>query len=154
MTRPRSTAMRSEAAMRPVAVAHADWGVAAAKRWVATATLGADGRYIAAAPVPVGSRGSLHERMGLAEPVDGSTLLGFDFPIGLPRAYAARAGITSFPAALEQFGSGRWSEFWDVADSESEIGLCRPFYPQRPGGRRRAHLTERLALDSRELFRE
>ncbi len=57
-------------------------------------------------------------------------LLGFDFPLGLPAAYARRAGIDDFAKALPQLGSGRFAAFYDVADRPDEIRLTRPFYPE------------------------
>ena len=75
----------------PDRIAHADWGTAAAKRVVATAEL-VDGAYHAHAPRTVGESGGLIERMGLAARTGRTTLLGFDFPIGVPRAYADAGG--------------------------------------------------------------
>ena len=69
-------------------------------------------------------------------------LLGFDFPIGIPAAYAARAGITDFTAALARFDE----RFYAAAERADEIGLGRPFYPMRPGGRRRQQLLDGLGL--------
>jgi hypothetical protein len=141
----------------PRVVAHADWGVGTAKRWVAVAVLGADGRYRALAPRPVGRDGPVLERLGV--PMDAwrdGVALGFDFPIGLPRAYARRVGITDFRAALGRFGRGEWAGFYSVASTAAEIGLYRPFYPLKPGSkgeRARRHLCEALGLEPAELLR-
>jgi hypothetical protein len=88
----------------------------------------------------------LRERVG----PEGCVLVGFDFPIGLPAQYAARAGIADFCALLPQLGRGEWRAFYKVAERRDEIGLRRPFYPQRPGGTRQQHLLDGLGLDASE----
>jgi hypothetical protein len=127
--------------MLPALVAHADWSVRPGKRWLALATRQADGCYHAGASQPVGPLETLRARLEEAAG-GGQALLGFDFPIGLPIAYADRAGITEFRAALEGFDD----RFYAAAERADEIGLGRPFYPMRPGGRRRQHLLEGLGL--------
>ena len=80
----------------------------------------------------------------------GSILAGFDFPLGLPIAYAQQVGVGDFAAAVKKFGRGRWAEFYEVATTASEISLYRPFFPQRPGGRgefARVQLARGLGLD-------
>jgi len=84
----------------------------------------------------------LWSRLG-EEAGGGHVLLGFDFPIGVPAAYAARAGITDFTAALAGFDE----RFYAAAERADEISLDRPFYPMRPGGRRRQQLLDGLGLD-------
>lgn len=130
----------------PAVVADADWSASPAKRWMATASLH-DGVYRVAAPEPVRNPGSLLES-GMREAGDGGALLGFDFPIGLPRAYARRAGIDDFRATLPAFGAGRWRRFYDLAERAEEIAIERPFYPARPGGTRQAQLVEGLGVAS------
>ena len=81
----------------------------------------------------------------------GTALLGVDFPIGLPSAYAAKAGIDNFRIALTQFGRGRWRDFYNPAATVSEIALTRPFYPTRNGPKgsiHRADLPLALGFDS------
>ena len=102
----------------PSVVAHADWSVHSDKRWLVLARLRADGSYRADASRPVGPLGSLWARLG-QEAGGGQALLGVDFPIGLPRAYAQRAGMISFSAALREFGD----RFYAVAHRQDEIGL-------------------------------
>jgi hypothetical protein len=80
-------------------------------------------------------------------------MVGFDFPLGLPRAYAAAAGISSFPRFLDVLGSPPWQEFDVVARRAGEITLHRPFYPAAPGGTRREHLYHALGLTAPELRR-
>ena len=127
----------------PALVGHADWSVDPGKRWLALATRQAGGRYHARAPQPVGPLESLWARLG-DEAGGGHVLLGVDFPIGLPAAYAALAGISDFRAALEGFDD----RFYAVAERPEEIDLGKPFYPMRPGGRRRQQLLDGLGLAS------
>jgi hypothetical protein len=128
----------------PRLVAHADWSVHPRKRWFARAVLQSDGRYAAWAPEPVGPLETFWADLDRAG--DGPAFVGFDFPIGVPRAYAERAGIDDFAAELPNFGTGRFAGFYHVAREIHEISLARPFYPDRVGGRRRSHLLEGLGL--------
>jgi hypothetical protein len=61
----------------PQCVVHADWGTAPHKRWAAKAVLH-DGEYVVSAPSPTMNpiADAMHD--------DRQTLLGFDYPIGLP----------------------------------------------------------------------
>lgn len=133
------------ALMLPTLVAHADWSTAPAKRWLACAAWDA-GRYRVRAPEPVGEAGRLLRRLRAAAGNDGAVLLGVDFPIGVPRVYAHRAGIDRFVALLPRLGLGEWAAFYDVADRPEEVGLHRPFYPRRPGGTRQRHLLDALGI--------
>ena len=90
----------------PTFIAHADWGLDAKKRWRTVASLEADGRYHADSSDLVASRGSPWERMGVPSGYSGTAVLGFDFPIGVPRRYAELAGISNFRAAIMEFGEG------------------------------------------------
>lgn len=126
----------------PGLVVHADWSTDAAKRWSARAVLGVDGRYTAHAPQPVGEAGYHVARAAADAGPGGCALLGFDFPIGLPAAYAHRAGIASFRDAVPSFGQGDWARFYEVAERPDEIGPFRPFYPRRPGGTSQRRLLD------------
>lgn len=145
----------------PALVAHCDWGSQPSKRWIAIATR-QSGIYTAYAPQPVGEMETLLHRLRRQAPREAAILVGFDFPIGLPEAYARLAGIESFPAFLQTItgpenGSSefRWSHFHEVCTDESEIALERPFYPARPGTARRDAIHEALGLPSRnDLYRE
>src|SRR5262245_50650609 len=75
-------------------------------------------------------------------------LVGFDFPIGLPLAYARRVGIGDFLAALPRLGHGEWNQFYDLAESPGDSTPYRPFYPRRPGGSSHKHLCEALGAGS------
>lgn len=112
-----------------------------------------NGTYDLAAPEPVGDTATLLSR--LRRRAQGmQVIVGFDFPIGVPLAYAERAGISSFVAALPQFGHGRWSEFYDPAEAQSEIAPERPFYPRVPGGTSQRDLVQGLGVKSMDdLYR-
>jgi hypothetical protein len=125
----------------PALVVHADWSVHPGKRWMARAVLQPGGRYLALPPSAVGLLKSFWS--GLAAGAGpGSIVAGFDFPIGLPAAYAERAGILDFLEALQRFGE----DFYNVARMPEQIALARPFYPQGPGGRSRRQLLDGLGL--------
>jgi hypothetical protein len=124
-------------------VAHADWSVAPAKRWLALAALEA-GAYRAQPPQPVGDPQTLLSRLRAQAGPDGAVLLGVDLPIGLPLAHARQAGVEDFVAWLPRLGQGVWRDFYRVAESHEEISLHRPFYPYRPGGTKQAHLLQAL----------
>ena len=110
----------------PALIVHADWSKDEKKRWHVVAALGRDGKHQAKAPEKVGDLDTYFDRM--CERADGGGVLaGFDFPIGLPIAYAKRAGIKSFREALKRFGHRRWKDFYEPATSEDEISLKVPF---------------------------
>lgn len=125
----------------PAKIIHADWGTAPQKRWAAKARLYGE-RYVVSAPTTV------------VNPVDDalsgdpSALVGFDFPIGIPAAYADRTGVSSFLRFLPQLGRGRWAEFFIPARTPEEISLERPFYPHRPGGTSHQQLLNGLGFES------
>lgn len=121
-------------------VIHSDWSTAPNKRWSAEARF-VDDRWVASAPrlVP--------DPLALIAPGN-SKLLGFDFPIGLPIAYASQAGIDDFRSFLPEFGQGEWESFYLPATTPDEISLRRPFYPRRPGGTKQQHLIEALGVSS------
>jgi hypothetical protein len=126
-------------------VAHADWSVHPGKRWMTRAVRQRDGGYYALPPAPVGALEDFWPALSTGAGA-GSILVGFDFPIGLPAAYAERAGIEDFAAALPRFGAGRWRDFYRVAASPEQIAPTRPFYPDRPGGCTRRQLLDGLGL--------
>lgn len=61
-------------------------------------------------------------------------MVGFDFPIGLPAAYAQRAGIENSVTALSEFGTGIWTMSYNLGEMASDISILRPFYPSVPAG--------------------
>lgn len=139
--------------MRVSVVAHCDWSIDQKKRWMAVAVKAVD-RWHIQPPELVGETSTLFDRLGSRAFEPGSLLIGFDFPIGLPEAYARAAGLGSFREALTVFGSGIWSEWYSVADHRDRVSLHRPFYPIRPGGTARAHLFDALGIsDASSLLR-
>ncbi len=135
---PRSSVLR---------LVHADWSVSPSKRWLAQATRQPDGRFLVDDLRPVGRLSGFWPSLRVGLPQDALTVAGFDFPIGLPLAYTQQVGVTDFVALLSQLGKGEWADFYRVAETADEIGLKRPFYPQRPGGTRRQHLLDALNMD-------
>jgi hypothetical protein len=137
----------------PVLVAHCDWSVQSSKRWMAVATREND-RWVIGLPELVGLHDDFFSRLNNRSPETGSMLVGFDFPLGLPRRYGERAKLDGFRVALSKLGRGEWIDWFKVAESASKIGLARPFYPLRPGGTKRSHLSDALGLPIEALHRE
>jgi hypothetical protein len=99
--------------------------------------------YLAQPASRVGALDGFWTRLEAAAP-SGPILVGFDFPIGLPAAYAEHAGIKDFLEALDGFGEG----FYEVARTPEQIAPTRPFYPHLPGGRNRQQLLDGLGLET------
>ncbi len=137
----------------PALVVHADWSVKANKRWMACASLRDRGDYLAQAPERVGAPRTLLERLRRRAGSTGSVLVGFDFPIGLPYAYACKCKLDNFLVLLPRLGEGAWRDFYQVAERPEEIHLRRPFYPLKPGGARRAHLLSGLGFGDMDELR-
>jgi hypothetical protein len=139
---------------RPELIAACDWSVGEEKRWMAVAVREC-GQYYMFPPEPVGPVASLLADL-TERAAGGPIFVGFDFPIGLPRAYAERAGIQSFTEALRDFGRGDWADFYQVATTPDEIDLRRPFYPPSStfrGERSKAHLSKLTCGDMKALLR-
>jgi len=131
-------------------VVYADWSVNTRKRWACWATLGNDARYRVASPTLVGELDRFFPGLCRSALRSGLILAGFDFPLGLPAAYAAQTGISDFSTAHKKFGRGCWATFYEVAGAPNEISLHRLFFPQRPGSKgefARAQLAQGLQLD-------
>ncbi len=141
----------------PSLIAHADWGTDRRKRQVAVARLShtggnAQGCYVVESLGPAaGEREFFSQLREAAGP--GQAMIGFDFPIGLPRKYAVAAGIRWFPQFLDALGTPPWQSFYLVASQPDEITLYRPFYPMRPGSSRREHLQSALGLSAADQRR-
>jgi hypothetical protein len=94
--------------------------------------------------------------MGVVDKAGRAILMGFDFPLGLPAAYARLAQIDSFRKALPDFGRGPWEGFFEVASDPREISVYRPFYPNRcpsPGACKQKYLTTTLGVNWPDLYR-
>src|SRR4051812_25160700 len=106
--------------IRPTVVLHADWGTAPAKRWVATA-----GQRDA---LPARSSG-FSRRSQLASQSSRrccwwwSSIGRFDFPIGIPTAWAQKADIPTFLGALPTFGHDDWRAFYEPAEQAAQISI-------------------------------
>jgi len=87
----------------PAVIAHADWGSDSTKRWVACAALDPSGVYRVEGPTMVGDPGALLDRLFGVAGGAGATLVGFDFPIGIPARYAELAG-ECYRRVLPEFG--------------------------------------------------
>lgn len=100
---------------------HADWSIDPKKRWMCIA--GGTGLRIA----PVGDLRTLLPRLN--EEAEGRPIvLGVDFPLGVPRAYAEKhLHQTDFPSFLTTLPE----TFLDVAETLGDLHPNRPFYPQR-----------------------
>jgi len=134
-------------------VVHCDWSIDPDKRWMCRANWNGS-TYVVEVPQQVGDLGSFVTsiREGLHE--QSRLLLGFDFPVGVPAAFARRAEVNAFLELLPLLGADRWDEFYHVCEFREEISLQRPFYPYRPGGTSRDHLVQGLGLGHRdELLR-
>jgi hypothetical protein len=112
-----------------------------------------NGTFSAHAPELVGHLGTLLHR--LSERGDGRVFIGFDFPIGVPAAFAKRLGLSRFEEMLTVLGEGEFKEFFNIAERPEEISPKRPFYPRRPGGTSRQHLVDGLGVaDFTQLLRQ
>ncbi len=105
---------------------------------------GVAGRWSVAAPCPVGDVATLPARLAQ----NGTAVaLGVDFPLGLPRAYAARhAGGADFPSFLRALADR--PGFFCVCDDLADLAADRPFYPRRgAAGMTRLSHAAALGLD-------
>lgn len=128
---------------------HTDWGKDAKKRWSAVARRHGE-TWRLSEPEPHWPAARL-----LNEATNRSVLAGFDFPIGVPMAWARKIDANSFIELLPRLGLGEWDRFFDVAERRDQISVFRPFYPHAPGGKSQAHLTEAHRVGSiNELKRQ
>jgi hypothetical protein len=123
------------------------------KRWAALAILQPDNHWQLTGPFNVGDLLTFFSSIKSHQRIQGSLLCGFDFPIGLPLAYAKKVGISDFLLVLPELGRGRWENFFYPAQNPHEISEYRPFYPQKPGNSRRSHLELGLDLSFDQLYR-
>lgn len=120
----------------PQLVVVADWSTDEKKRWMVRAERDDSGAYVVFPPEPVGDVDTFIQRLREQVADTDGVLVGFDFPIGLPAAFARKASINSFRAALGQFGSDRWGDFYAISNAPT---LQQPFFPlptQVPGSYR------------------
>lgn len=138
--------------MSVTVIAHCDWSIEAKKRWMCVAVRQGE-TWVLSAPEPVGDTRNLTHRLRRGSGADAAVLMGFDFPIGLPAAYASALGVPDFRSFLRSLGDARFARWFDVAGHRSEISIDRPFYPMRPGGTQRQHLFDALGLTAKDLLR-
>lgn len=106
----------------PNLVAAADWGTRWEKRWMARASWSGE-TYSLSHPVPVGEARTLLERLLTLGGNEGTVLVGFDFPIGLPEAFVkARFPGQDFQTILQALPKS----FFCPSDEPS---LAQPFGP-------------------------
>src|SRR5262249_19892157 len=120
--------------IKPALIAHCDWSTTSKKRWMALAVRHAD-KFVASAPELVLNAADLLERLIKRRHEAGPVLVGFDFPIGVPRGYGEAIGLQDFRTALMTFGNGAWADWFRPAERPAEISIRRPFYPLRSGKR-------------------
>ncbi len=130
----------------PQLIVHADWSVHQNKRWSTYARLNSNDHYVVEDIRPVDVPQDFIDQVKHQVNKDANVLIGFDFPIGLPNAYAQIAGIDNFLAILPEFGKGKWGNFYKVANIKEEIHIYRPFYPQKPENKSLNDLLEQLHL--------
>ena len=138
----------------PTEILHADWGSQPNKRILSRALLEPDGSYRLTCMTPI--KNPAEWSIGLRQRIqpDQSIWLGFDFPIGLPIAYAQNIGVVDFFSFLLSQSAPDWADFFNPALEPHEISNQRPFYPARPGAAKRSHLTDGLGISSfSELLR-
>ncbi len=127
---------------------HADWATRPKGRWMCAAEI-RGGAILAEAPEPVGDLGTFWHRVLNRADAGSAVTVGFDFPIGVPVAWAANAGVADFPALLPRLGEAEWERFYHPAEHPEEIRPTRPFYPMRPGGTKQQHLFDGLGVEGR-----
>lgn len=128
----------------PSIIAHCDWSTSSRKRWMAWATLGPDGGYYAQELRRVEDPLRLISMLR-GHAASGSTLLGFDFPIGISEYFAKIAEVHDFLRLLPLLGKSEpWNRFYEICERPGEISIYRPFYPRCPGGTRQRYLTDAL----------
>jgi hypothetical protein len=62
--------------------------------------------------------------------------------------------VARFSDVLDQFGAGKWSDFYRVCDRDEEISLHRPFYPRVSSrNAKQVHLLKALRVDNIDALR-
>ena len=120
--------------MLPRVIVHADWSTDPRKRWMATATLDGD-VYRVSGPAAVEQSAALVQS-AVHSASGGCAVLGLDFPIGVPRAYAQLAHVESFLDVLPELGTGSGSTILPLDPTRFRLSghfirfaLAGPFRP-------------------------
>ncbi|MFC0338825.1 Protein of unknown function [Kushneria avicenniae] len=131
---------------------HADWSLSPSKRWCARARR-IKGRWLIGDPARIDDVYRWRDTVLMASR-EGTTLAGFDFPIGVPERWASQVGVTDFRAFMATLDTPQWQRFFETASTPEEISLTRPFYPQRTcKGIRQSDLTQALGVDDFDALR-
>ncbi len=146
-------ATQSAALSLPERVIHADWSLHAAKRQVANASLQPDGSYRLEIQTDKMSTGDLLATIQHSAVTGQTLLVGFDFVIGLPLAYALQVDCEDFLDFLHRLELPAWQSFFKPARIREQISLTQPFYPDRPGGSRLSHLLQALKIADANALR-
>jgi hypothetical protein len=110
-------------------------------RRMARAVLNEYRKYVVSPPEPVGDTSTLLDRLRSQAP-EGTIVVGFDFPIGLPQLYAEKRKFKTFRHALSLLEDS----FFEVTDKPC---LEQPFYPlTQEKGRQRSVLAKALLVQS------
>ncbi len=132
----------------PVTVIHADWSKDERKRICAVANIGPDGARI----THIGPFHTLFPDLKClwqASP----TVIGFDFPLGVPAHYGQRLAFSSFPDFLFNLDEAAFQKLGRPAERADEICVEKPFYPARPGGTKKFHLLDAHGAQAQDLMR-
>jgi hypothetical protein len=129
---------------------HSDWSVAPRKRWTTVAFRPSDDWVIdSLAPTPPSGQ-FLDDLLKQGT----RTLAGFDFPIGLPRAYLENTGLDLLDL-LSDPCSAHAQRFFTPAETLFDVSPTQPFYRRHPAAGRHRDLYKRLGCVSfDELLRE
>ncbi|WP_299258722.1 hypothetical protein [uncultured Kushneria sp.] len=131
---------------------HADWSLSPSKRWYAEAWR-MNGLWQIRDPVRIDNLQVWRDKV-LLSPSQGTTLAGFDFPIGIPGQWAKQVDVTDFRLWLDMLEAARWRDFFDTAGAVEEISLTRPFYPRHARkGVKQSDLTQALNVESFDALR-
>jgi hypothetical protein len=110
---------------KPDIIIAADWSVHPRKRWRSTIVRDGDGWVLHPAE-PVGPnllRDAIAQR-------NVRSLIGFDFPIGVPHEYAQIIGVSNFDQLLSLIATDpRFAAFASPASTLDEVQPTRPFFP-------------------------
>lgn len=78
-------------------------------------------------------------------------MLGFDFPVGLPKVLKSPLKVSAFRQVLRNLADGAWPAFLQPAETIDQVGPTRPFFPARTlpkGAVSRQGLAEALGAAS------
>src|SRR5438067_10986166 len=110
--------------MLPDLVVHADWSTHPRKRWYSYACRTGDPSVVHSTQL-VGEASTFRHRLRSTAGEQALIVAGFDFPIGLPTAYARECRIERFLDVLPRLGVQEWAAFYHVCGQASEISNYR-----------------------------